>query len=91
MRLTVRTFPRNRTVVKHRVGFMAADLSFGSSFITANTLSLGPLFPAGAFISIDVGFAPIAAAFPLFATGLAVAGLLGWREKRKAAAALATS
>ena len=34
---------------------------------------------------------PLPAALPLFATGLAVTGLLGWRKKRKAAAALAAA
>ena len=76
-------------------GFMAADLSFGSSSITANTVGLGPLFAPGTFISIDVGFAliatPLPAALPLFATGLGAIGLFGWRRKRKAAAALAAA
>ena len=31
---------------------------------------------------------PLPAALPLFATGLGVLGLLGWRRKRKAAAAI---
>jgi hypothetical protein len=34
---------------------------------------------------------PIPAALPLFATGLGVMGLLGWRRKRKATAAAAFS
>jgi hypothetical protein len=34
----------------------------------------------------DVSATPIPAALPLFATGLGVMGLLGWRRKRKAAA-----
>jgi hypothetical protein len=34
---------------------------------------------------------PLPAALPLFATGLAMTGLLGWRIKRKAAAALAAA
>ena len=34
---------------------------------------------------------PLPAALPLFATGLGVMGLLGWRRKRKAAAALAAA
>jgi hypothetical protein len=32
---------------------------------------------------------PVPAALPLFATGLAALGLLGWRKKRKAAAVAA--
>ena len=35
------------------------------------------------------GETPLPAALPLFATGLGALGLLGWRRKRKAAAALA--
>jgi hypothetical protein len=35
--------------------------------------------------------APLPAAFPLFATGLGVMGLLGWRRKRKATAAVAAA
>jgi len=34
---------------------------------------------------------PLAAALPLFATGLGALGLLGWRRKRKAAAATAAA
>ena len=34
---------------------------------------------------------PLPAALPLFATGLGVMGLLGWRRKRKNAAALAAA
>ena len=33
---------------------------------------------------------PLPAALPLFATGLGVLGLLGWRRKRKAAAVATT-
>ena len=36
-----------------------------------------------------VGATPLPAALPLFATGLGALGLLGWRRKRKAAAAAA--
>jgi hypothetical protein len=32
----------------------------------------------------SIGLTPIPGAFPLFATGLGVLGLLGWRRKRKA-------
>jgi hypothetical protein len=34
---------------------------------------------------------PVPAALPLFTTGLGVMGLLGWRRKRKAAAAVAAA
>ena len=37
--------------------------------------------------SFDPILTPLPAALPLFASGLGVLGLLGWRRKRKAAAA----
>jgi hypothetical protein len=40
--------------------------------------------------TIGTSETPLPAALPLFATGLGALGLLGWRRKRKAAAALAT-
>ena len=36
-----------------------------------------------------VSATPLPAALPLFATGLGALGLLGWRRKRKASAAVA--
>jgi len=39
----------------------------------------------------SVSQTPLPAAFPLFATGLCALGLLGWRRKRKNAAALAAA
>ncbi len=39
----------------------------------------------------SVTLTPLPAAFPLFATGLSVMGLLGWRRKRKNAAAVAAA
>jgi len=41
--------------------------------------------------TIEVSQTPLPAALPLFATGLAVTGLLGWRKKRKAAAVIAAA
>jgi hypothetical protein len=38
---------------------------------------------------ISVSSTPLPGALPLFATGLGVVGLLGWRRKRKSAAAIA--
>ncbi len=39
----------------------------------------------------SVATTPLPAALPLFATGLGLMGLLGWRRKRKASAALTAS
>jgi hypothetical protein len=42
----------------------------------------------GAFaVNVNVSQTPLPAALPLFATGLGLMGLLGWRRKRKAQAA----
>ena len=38
-------------------------------------------------LSVTITQTPLPAALPLFATGLAGLGLLGWRRKRKAIAA----
>jgi hypothetical protein len=40
------------------------------------------------FTETVVGTTPLPAALPLFATGLGLMGLLGWRRKKKAPAAL---
>jgi hypothetical protein len=42
--------------------------------------------PYLALDDVSVTTTPLPAALPLFATGLGVLGLLGWRGKRKAAA-----
>jgi hypothetical protein len=50
-----------------------------------------PVFSPGVFAlgadTLTVSATPLPAALPLFATGLGVIGLLGWRRKRKTAAA----
>jgi hypothetical protein len=80
-----------------------ADSSTSSTINTADYSNTAHLFfdftEAGAFFSADSGHnyssaaapsaVPLPAALPLFATGLGALGLLGWRRKRKAAAALA--
>jgi hypothetical protein len=40
-------------------------------------------------VGLNTSATPLPAALPLFATGLGALGLLGWRRKRKAAAAIA--
>jgi hypothetical protein len=42
-------------------------------------------------LSPDTAATPLPAALPLFATGLGAMGLLGWRRKRKKAAAIAAA
>jgi hypothetical protein len=44
----------------------------------------------GDLLSQSIGATPLPAALPLYATGLGALALIGWRRKRKAAAALAT-
>jgi len=45
----------------------------------------------GLGINVISGLTPLPSALPLFATGLGALGLLGWRRKRKNAAALAAA
>jgi hypothetical protein len=47
--------------------------------------------PVGTFDVSGVSATPLPAALPLFATGLGALGLLGWRRRRKNAAALASA
>jgi hypothetical protein len=41
--------------------------------------------------TLEIGATPLPAALPLFVTGLGALGLLGWRRKRKSAAAIAAA
>jgi hypothetical protein len=81
-----------------------ADSSILSKINTADYSNTAQLFfdftESGAFFSADSGHnyssaaigastTPVPAALPLFASGLGALGLLGWRRKRKNAAALA--
>jgi hypothetical protein len=56
----------------------------------------GPGTSTGDYVGLDLtvdlntSAVPLPAAFPLFAAGLGIMGLVGWRRKRKASAALAT-
>jgi hypothetical protein len=79
------------------------DPSGGANgFGSADPIFTPPLFDsAGAGITLEtsdgignnslVGTTPIPAALPLFATGIGGLGLLGWRRKRKNAAAIAAA
>jgi hypothetical protein len=65
-----------------------AEIFFGVEFIAFNNKGE----TANVFydsLNITVAQTPLPAALPLFATGLGALGLLGWRRKRKNAAAIA--
>lgn len=65
--------------------------SVGSDFYLSvdNPTSLWSVGDPGTLQASDPPETPIPATLPLFATGLAMAGLFGWRSKRKALAAIA--
>jgi len=73
---------------------VVVQLFFDTTFLeyAALTATTGfgccSLGTAGDFTVTGVGAAPIPAALPLFSTGLGVLGLLGWRRKRRAQAAI---
>ena len=71
-------------------------LSDGAIYDTATFASLG--VTPGTYVwtwgtgadqrfTLEIGTTPLPAALPLFAAGLGAMGLLGWRRKRKNAAA----
>jgi hypothetical protein len=66
-------------------GFTAADLSFDSSDVYANTLGLGPLFSAGTYISINVSTVPESSTWAMILLGFVGLGFAGYRTSRKAA------
>ena len=47
----------------------------------------GIFYSSFSFDNVNVGTVPVPAALPLFGTGLALMGFIGWRRKRKLAAA----
>ena len=81
------------------IAYMLAS-AFGIGEIDlSHTATISFTTPAGVYLTSDLGgvfgdapttgATPVPAALPLFATGLGVMGLLGWRKKRKSAAATA--
>jgi hypothetical protein len=80
---------------------IAIELSNGAdvSILLTNSSNLPEYFTYdtygtesfGSFSLTQVSSSPLPAALPLFATGLGALGLLGWRRKRKNAAAFATA
>lgn len=65
---------------------------FSSLWANLSSVKISAL-PVGAYLSLDnitaninsVSAVPVPAALPLFGTGLALLGFMGWRRKRKAA------
>jgi hypothetical protein len=60
--------------------FLTTASNNGSGWSAPSNL---PNIPGGFAIEVDASAVPLPAALPLFATGLAGLGLLGWRRKRK--------
>ena len=78
------------------IGLWVVALQWGGIGYTYKDLALGHLSVGSIAAVLHQGDAgqgpastPLPGALPLFATGLGALGLLGWRRKRKAAAALA--
>ncbi len=72
---------------------ISGGLNFTPTIITVNLAGDAPQI--GDQLILDLTFpttaTPLPAALPLFATGLGALGLLGWRRKRKNAAAIAAA
>jgi hypothetical protein len=76
--------------------FLAASLPTSPDSVTGGAVSngctgcAGNEFPvSGSFVSaVQLNAVPLPAALPLFASGFGALGLLGWRRKRKAQAAI---
>ena len=88
------------TAMDFRAGFPIANTTPAETFFLTLLLNPGSFFVANRISDavdhkveslsatfVPVSQVPLPAALPLFATGLGVLGLLGWRRKRKAQAA----
>jgi hypothetical protein len=87
----------SNVLVQCNVTAAGCSASVAAAMTAITTVALTFTLPSGA-TGIQVAWTspytyvspvPMPAALPLFATGLGVLGLLGWRRKRKAAAAIA--
>ena len=79
--------------INGNTAFLLASLVFGNAGASALDLlncacfgTQGVRDTSSSTLTFAVAATPLPAALPLFATGLGVLGLLGWRRKRKAAA-----
>lgn len=71
--------------IEHTVdGFLGVTDPLGITRVRIDKIGLGAFFELD-HMQIAVAPVPIPAALPLFAGGLGLLGLLGWRRKRKAA------
>ncbi|HEY5504368.1 MAG TPA: VPLPA-CTERM sorting domain-containing protein [Sedimentisphaerales bacterium] len=90
--------------IESQSGGLSISLDYGFSYIVVSgdvvsggfsfggdVLVLAPQAVVENVLAIDPGVTPLPAALPLFATGLGAMGLLGWRRKRKNAAAIAAA
>ena len=70
---------------------MTAFYENGQLITASETLAGATGFFGGYYIGSIASATPLPAALPLFATGLGALGVLGWRRKRKNAAAVAAA
>jgi hypothetical protein len=73
-----------RTFAPIALGLATASIVDTFFGLSSDTLPFIPFSLHLAGVGVDA--VPLPAALPLFATGLGVLGLLGWRRKKKAAA-----
>ena len=72
-------------------GFIYNNATFANLGVTPGTYVWTWGTRADRSFTLEIGTTPLPAALPLFASGLGAMGLLGWRRKRKNAAALAAA
>jgi hypothetical protein len=86
--VTTGTFVHTFNLNVDLVGITTADFIAGLEAGLAYANIHDTTFPGGEIR--DQLMTPLPAALPLFATGLGVVGLFGWRKKRKASVALSS-